>query len=145
MKKCLATMGIVMCLLILAGCGSKKMIASQDDTSAYPYGWQENADGSVTVMISGKWDKDCVWQPSYDAEIFEVVPQKTAGSFTVKGLTEASIDATSLGFTSLSAPMTPSQYPLLTMDSSIQTSHESNPSRTTGQVPRPLPHSTSEL
>lgn len=87
MKKCLATIGIVMCLLILAGCGKKNTVASGDDASLYPYSWQENADGSLTVKISGKWEEDCTWQPSYSSRIFEVSPEKKAGCFRVKGLT----------------------------------------------------------
>ena len=85
MKRCLTTALIVMCLLLLAGCG-KKMISAADDTSLYPYGWQENSDGSLTVEISGQWEKDCTWQPAYDENILEVTPEKKDGRFTVKGL-----------------------------------------------------------
>ena len=85
MKRCLTTALIVTCLLLLAGCG-KKMIPAADDTSLYPYGWQENSDGSLTVEISGQWEKDCVWQPTYDENVLEVTPEKKAGRFIVKGL-----------------------------------------------------------
>lgn len=92
MKRCLATMMIVISLLILTGCGDGKMIASGDDTSLYPYSWRENADGTLTVEISGKWEQNCTWQPTYNEEIFAVTPEKKAGRFTVSGLCGGSSD-----------------------------------------------------
>ena len=82
MKRKLLIMVFALGLILLVGCG-QKFINSGDTESRYAYGWIENKDGTITVRIKDKWDKDCVWKAECDDEVLYCESGKKDGSFVV--------------------------------------------------------------
>ena len=82
MKKKLLLIVFALGLLLLVGCG-QKFIKSDDTESKYPCGWVVNKDGTVTLRVKGKWDKDCAWRAEYDESAFHCEPGRRKGSFVV--------------------------------------------------------------
>ena len=96
MKKWILTILVLTGLLLLVGCGKTKQLTPCDDDSLYPYGWEQNADGSLTLEIQGEWDEDCAWQVDYDTDVLAVEQEEKTGRYIIRGLLS---DATSVDFT----------------------------------------------